>query len=854
MAQRRNNPAPRPRRKPVSGSRTPAKRPASAGGRKATSPSAKTTRKNGKPSSRTRTILKGALIVLALLAVAIGVTGCAVYASMASQLPDPDITKAKGQDQTTIIYDRSGKTLAKLYAEEDREIVGLEEMPEQLRQAVIATEDERFYEHAGVDPFGIARALVVDVIRGEKAQGGSTITQQYVKQAFVTSERTLKRKVQEAILAQRVERRYSKDQILENYLNTIYFGHGAYGVEAASRVYFGKDVSDLTLPEAAMIAGVIKSPGRYSPYLEPDNALLRRNTVLGQMKEQGYIGEQEYLEAKETSVDVSGLKAASTKAPYFVEWIKSQLIDEYGEQMVYRGGLQVHTTLDSKAQSAAEKAIKSILDEKGDPSAALVAIEPGTGEVRAMVGGTDFETQQYNVAVQGRRQPGSSFKPFVLAAALSDGTNPEELYKSGSMKLKVGDQTWSVTGHGSKSSTMRLRAATEQSVNSVFAQLILEIGADKVVETAKKLGITTDVQALPAIALGGLKTGVSPLEMANAYATFAAGGKRADVLSITSVKKSDGTVLEEHSPKTTTAIDPAVAYLTTDILEGVITKGTGTAAQIGRPAAGKTGTTQEYRDAWFAGYTPDLATAVWVGYPDSQREMKSVHGRVVTGGSFPAQIWAKFMRSALKKVDENDFTRPDGLTTVKLCTESSGLATEYCPKTFSALVLKDHVPDECTLHTEPIEVKVPDLVGLTKADALAKLEKLSLKASVTEKAVSGVAAGIVAEQTPAAGEKVEPDSTVTLVVATGSASNQPPKASFTFSSDPVAGDPVKFDASGSSDDGSIAKYYWEFGDGSTGSGKKASHSYATPGTYDVTLWVTDDSSQQASVTRSITVK
>ncbi len=858
MTQRRSHSdrPPRSRQRSAASGARPSRRTAAPQTRKRTSgPTGARKRPPGGPSrGGVGRFVRVLLIVIALLVVAVGVTGCAVYQSMSSQLPDPDITKARGRDQTTVIYDRTGKILAKLYAEENRQDVALADMPEQLKQAVIATEDRRFYEHKGVDPLGIARAIYTDIKVREKAQGGSTITQQYVKQAFVTSEKTLKRKVQEAILAQRVERRYTKDQILENYLNTIYFGHGAYGVEAAARVYFGKSVTKLTLAESAMIAGVIKSPGRYSPYLEPENALQRRNTVLAQMKAQGYVDESEHAEASNSAVEVSGLKAASTKAPYFVEWIKSQLVEKYGEHAVYRGGLRVHTTLDPKAQSAAEKAIAKALDKKGDPSAALVAIKPGTGEVLAMVGGRDFETQQYNVAVQGRRQPGSAFKPFVLATALAEGANPEQAYKSGSMKLPVGDQTWSVTGHSSKTGTMRLRPATEQSVNSVYAQLIMKFGAEKVVETAKDLGITTKVEPVPAIALGGLRTGVSPLEMANAYATLAAGGDRAKVLSISSIEGPDGEVIVENAPKTTRAMAQDVAFLTTDMLRGVITRGTGRAASIGRPAAGKTGTTQEYRDAWFVGYTPDIATAVWVGYPDSQKEMKSVHGRVVTGGSFPAQIWAAFMRTAHKGIEERGFTRPEGLTTVKVCAESGGLATDYCPKPISALMIAKHPPGECDVHTEPLEVKVPKLVGLAKEDALTKLDALKLKAKVVEKSIPGVAAGLVAEQTPAAGSKVEPESVVTLTVSSGAASNQPPRPTFTVPAEAKAGKSVAFDGSASTDDGSIATYYWEFGDGSTGSGATTTHTYELPGTYEVTLWVTDDAGQQASLTKTVAVK
>lgn len=804
--------------------------------------------------SRGSRILRGFLLFSLLAGVALGITGCAIYTSMAHQLPDPDIAKAKGRDQTTYIYDRDGKVLVRLYAEENRVDVPLKQMPLYLRQAVIATEDQRFYEHAGVDPLGIARAVLTDIAKRSKAQGGSTITQQYVKQAFVTSEKTLKRKIQEAILAQRVEKRYTKDQILERYLNTIYFGHGAYGVEAAARAYFGHGVNKLTVAEAAMIAGVIKSPGRYSPYLEPQNASDRRATVLAQMLSEGYIDKSAYDEALAAPIKLAGIKSRAARAPYFVEWIKEQLVEQFGERRVYRGGLRVHTTLDPDAQKSAEKAIGSILDKKGDPSAALVAIKPGTGEIIAMVGGKDFTAQQFNVAVQGRRQPGSSFKPFVLATALEQGINPEQAYKSGPVKLRVGSQIWSVTGsHSGSAKTMRLRAATEQSVNSVFAQLILEVGADKVVDTAEALGIHEKIDPVPAIALGGLKHGVSPLEMANAYATLAAGGKKATPFAVANVTGADGKVLFEGKPKTSKAIDPAVAYLTTDILRGVIARGTGTAAQIGRPAAGKTGTTQEYRDAWFVGYTPDIATAVWVGYPDSQREMTSVHGIKVTGGSFPARIWAQFMRAALDGIDEHTFKRPTGLTRVEVCSESGGLATEFCPKPVSALVLSEYKPKACTVHTMPVEVVVPKLVGDTKVDALAKLDKLRLKAKVIEKAVTGVAAGVIAQQDPPAGTKTKAGATITLIVATGDAGSPPPTALFSIVGKAVAGKATKLDGSDSTASMNIITYYWEFGDGQTAEGQKVTHSWAMPGSYEVTLWVTDQSGQQGSVTRAIMV-
>jgi penicillin-binding protein 1A len=795
----------------------------------------------------------GLLLLTALVALA--VTGAVVYASMASSLPDPNAALARGRDQTTTITDRNGRVLARLFAEQNRSDKPLSAIPAVLQQAVISTEDQRFYQHAGVDPLGILRAAVMDVVLRRQAQGGSTITQQYVKQAFVGDERSLKRKVMEAMLAQRVETRYGKAKILELYLNTIYFGHGAYGVESAAQTYFGKSVTKLTLPEAAVIAGVIKSPARYSPYLDPSAAKQRRDTVLGQMRDQGYITADQYVAAAASPVKTTGLKSSAEQAPYFVEWVKAQLADKYTQDQLYRGGLVVKTTLDLSAQRAAEKAIASTLNRKSDPSAALVAIKPGTGEVMAMVGGRDFNTQQFNVAAQGAgRQPGSSFKPFVLATALADGVSPEQTFTAGPVKLQVNRQTWSVTGaHGGQTGPMRLRVALEQSVNAVFARLILKVGADKVVATAHKMGLHKGIEPVPAIALGGLKDGVTPLEMADAYATLAAGGKHSPAYGIETVTDSKGTVLFQAKPTSTIAIDPAVAYLTTDILKGVIKRGTGTAAAIGRPAAGKTGTTQANRDAWFVGYTPQLSTAVWMGYPSEQKAMTSVHGLTVFGGSFPARMWAEFMRAALSGVPADNFAKPSGLKRRTICLESGMAATANCPHTGSALFLASTDLKPCTLHAVPAHQTVPNVVGKSKADALAVLQQLKLPVKVVEQDVAGISAGIVAKQAPKAGSSVTTRTVVTITVSTGGVASKPPTASFKMPLSATAGQKVILDGSTSSASGKITKYYWEFGDSATATGVKTSHKWIS-GDYDVTLWVTDDKGQQASVTKTISVK
>ena len=522
---------------------------------------------------------------------------------------------------------------------------------------------------------------------------------------------------------------------------------------------------------------------------------------------------------------------------------------------MYKGGLQVTTTIDMTMQSAAEAAIASILDEEGDPSTALVAIDPDTGEVRAMVGGRDFSTQQFNVAAHGLRQPGSSFKTFVLVTALEQGISPEQTYESSAISLTIpGGQTWKVSG-SSSGGLMRLRQATVKSVNSVFAQLILKVTADKVAETANRMGITTEINAVPAIALGSQE--VTPLEMASAYGTLANSGTHVDAHGIIEVTDTAGEILYSAAPTTTAAVDPAVAYLATDILEGVIDSGTGTSADIGRPAAGKTGTTQEYRDAWFVGYTPDLVASVWVGYPESQVEMTNVHGIRVTGGSFPAKIWAAFMKAALANTAESDFEKPEGITNATICLESGEIATEYCTSTGTVPFLAGKLPVTCTLHAAPVTVKVPNLIGTMKSDAMALLASLLLNYEIVEQPVAGVPAGMVADQDPKYGSEVATGTVISIIVSTGDPAGEEPVAAYIYSPEsPGVGELVTFDASGSTDaDGEIVTWRWEFDDGTAvADGETVTHTFIAAGTYTVTLWVTDDEGLAASLPIEIAVQ
>jgi 1A family penicillin-binding protein len=808
--------------------------------------------------SRLSVFLRVSLMLLLLGGTAAGITGCVLYNQIADTLPDPS-KPLRGFDQTTQVVDRNGALIADLFAEQNRTNVVLKDIPPIMRQAVIATEDERYYEHAGLDFIGMLRALVTDIKAGDTIAGGSTITQQYVKTTFLTTERTWKRKATEAVLAYRLEQTYSKDKILEMYLNTIYFGHGAYGIQTAAKVYFDKSVKDLTTPEAAVLAGVIKSPRRYSPYYDEAAALKRRDTVLAQLRAQDYIDEATYKEAVATPLKTSGLKKGSKIAPYFVEYLKELLVAQYGEQMVYRGGLRIRATIDLRMQAAAESAVAKALNKKDDPSAALVAIDPKTGEILAMVGGRDFMSQMFNVAVQGHRQTGSSFKPFVLVAALQEGVSPEQTFDSGPVKLpQPGGKVWSVTGaSGGGKGPMRLRVATAQSVNSVFAQLIMQVGADKVVKAASAMGIETEITPVPAVALGGMREGVTPLEMASSFGTLANSGTHMKPFGILEVKDATGKVVFSGAPSARKAIDPAVAYLTTDLLKGVIKSGTGKKAAIGRPAAGKTGTTQENSDAWFVGYTPNLVASVWVGYPSAMKPMNNVHGIKVTGGTFPAQIWAAFMKAAVAPLPKEEFKKPAGLTTVEICLDSGGKATPFCPKKGSGLFLDKFPPTECVLHGTPTSITIPSIIGMLKVDAIATLEKAFLKYATQEKDHATVPPGTVFDQDPPAGSIGTTATVVTIVVSSGTSADKPPVAAFDWSPKPAAwGGPVNFDASASTDDGAIVTYIWEFGDGAKDmtSGKVVSHTYAGPKDYGVILWVKDNAGHTTSITKTVSVK
>jgi penicillin-binding protein 1A len=564
--------------------------------------------------------------------------------------------------QRSYIMADNGKVIARLFLE-NREDVPLKDIPLNVQRAFVAIEDERFYKHDGIDYQGIARAVFVNLKSGHIIEGGSTITQQYVKNSIGKSDRTFDRKIREAILANRLEKKYSKDQILEAYLNTIYFGQGAYGIEAASEVYFGKKVYQLSLAEGALLAGITKSPSAYSPYASQEASFRRQRLVLKRMSELGFIPKWKATAAEYEKIRFAKIKSEYVFAPYFIEHVKQQLINEYGVERVFKGGLRVSTTLNIRAQQAAERIIKRQLNLKKDPEAALVSINPKNGHIIAMAGGKNFQTERYNLATQGKRQPGSSFKAFVLVTALKQGISPYDRFDSSSPQIirlsnDPSVKPWTVNNSEGKGyGMMTLRDATRNSVNAVYANLIMKVKPENVVKTANDMGITSHLEPYPAMGIGGLTIGVSPLEMATAYSTLANGGSRVTPIAITKIYDSRNNVLKVVKPSLKRVLTQRVAYTAVDIMKGVISNGTATRAQIGRPAAGKTGTNEEYRDAWFVGFTPQLATAVWMGYPQGQISMYNVHGNRGFGGIIPATIWGKYNKQVLAGLPKLDFPK-----------------------------------------------------------------------------------------------------------------------------------------------------------------------------------------------------
>ena len=571
-----------------------------------------------------------------------------------ARVPNPnDISTS----QAVRVLDDKGRLIGTIHSDANRISVHLADIPLDLQHAVIATEDRTFYSNPGISVGGIVRAAFSDVL-GRGHQGGSTITQQYVKNAFVGNQPSLLRKAREAIIALKLAHTHSKKEILELYLNTIYFGRGAYGVEAASLTYFGHSARTLTLAQSALLAGIIRAPELYDPAKDLQAATARRSTVLGLMTSQGYITQAQADAAVKVKVSAR-VRVIAGIAPHFLEQVQEILEQNVAPKNLYRPGVVVRVTLDQEMQTAANDAVHQVYDRKSDPDAALVAIDPHTGAVRAMVGSRDYATRQLNLAVQARRQPGSAFKPATLTAYLANGGSILDKY-SAPAKITVNVpqfppytlSNYDRAGHG----TLTVEQATWESVNTVYAQMMAKAQPFRAVEAAHRLGITSKLNAVPSLALGTSE--VSPLELTDMYATFASEGIHHTPYFINSVTDAKGHLLFSQKPDGQPAIDSNMADTINRALQGVIQHGTGRSAQIGRPAAGKTGTTESHRDAWFAGYTPELATVVWNGYADSFRAMNNVRGIAVVGASFPAMMWRLFMTRALADLPATPFTAP----------------------------------------------------------------------------------------------------------------------------------------------------------------------------------------------------
>jgi penicillin-binding protein 1A len=603
-------------------------------------------------------------VAIALLAAElafVAVVGAVVALYATTELP-----AIPSPPQTSVLLDRNGRELAKLHADVDRTLIPFSEMPVSLRRAVVAAEDADFYRHDGLDPSAIARATWNDLASGSLSQGGSTITQQYVKNVLTGSERSIARKVQEAILALKLEREWSKDRILEHYLNTVYFGHGAYGVQAAAQTYFGIAARRLSTGQSALLAGLISAPSARDPFLHHAAAKTARGYVLDRMVAEGALSADRARVLRGEPLGLAAERHVPSVAPHFLEYVRQRLLSSYGEDALYRGGLRVRTTLDPAMQSAAERAVRTYLPGRHDPEAAVVAIDPRTGAIRAMVGGRNFERREFNLATQGRRQAGSAFKPFVLMAALEQGISPTEM-RYGPARMTIPDpwcetdgHPWVVSNAGDQSAgTMSIAQATAGSVNTIFAQLTVQVGPDSVADVARRMGIHTKLEPVCSIGLG--TSDVTVLDMTSAFATLAAQGVYVPPRAVDRVTGPGGAPIQT-SPGGVAQVGVQVvsaqdALAATRVLEGVIDHGTGTAARLAdRPAAGKTGTAERSTDAWFCGYVPQLATCVWVGYPHRARPMVNVHGYPsVYGGTIPARIWHDFMTDATRDLPVADF-------------------------------------------------------------------------------------------------------------------------------------------------------------------------------------------------------
>lgn len=598
--------------------------------------------------------------------------------------------------QTSQIYDMHGKLIDSFHAGQNRQVIPLSEVEPKLVEAMLSIEDRNFYKHLGIDPKGLARAVVTDIKTMSMEQGASTITQQLARNLYLTQDRTWSRKLKEAFYALHLEMQLSKDQILEQYLNQIYFGHSTYGVQAASRMFYGKDAKDLTLAESALLAGVPKGPKYYSPYLNMQNAKDRQKLILQAMVEQGHITQADADAASKEAVTILPLqKNAPSEAPYFQDYVRAVAVDQIGipEDQFDAGGLRIHTTLDLRLQKNAEEAVAKHISVSSDLQAALIALDPRNGYIKAMVGGKNYKDNQFNRVFATTRQPGSSFKAIVYLTALENGRTALTKHRSEPTIFTYdnGKQSYSPSNFGNhyEMKDIDMRLAISKSDNIYAVQTLMDVGADKVIEMARRMGITSPLKPLPSLALGTYP--VSPFEMASAYGILANQGIRAEPMAIVRIEDSAGRVLFEAQPKETKIIEPAYTYVLTNLMQSVFDEG-GTGFRVSdlmkRPVAGKTGSTNT--DAWMVGYTPELSTAVWIGY-DKDYNLGNVESRIA------APIFAEFTEQALEAVPPKLFPIPDGVVNVYIDSASGKLANDACPSSrMEAFVSGTEPLETCT--------------------------------------------------------------------------------------------------------------------------------------------------------------
>ena len=716
------------------------------------------------------------VLLLCLVAAAILFTAGGAVAWRAAHQP---ITLPPPMQSSQVLA-ADGSVLATLHGEEDRVPVPLARVPKVLRDAVVAAEDARFPDHGGVDLRATLRALWRNLRAGEAEQGGSTITQQLAKNLVTGAEPTVGRKLREAWTAVRIEASLSKDQILERYLNTVYFGGGAYGVQSASRRWFSKDVDDLGLAEAALLAGLIRAPSALDPVRHPDRAEAARARVLDRMVSEGLLSSGSADRVRAMPLGVTE-EPPDWEAPWFVDHVLHLLqhdraFAELGPDAdarldrLFRRGLRVETTLDPVWQRAAERAVGQVVHEPADPYAALVAVEPESGALRALVGGRRYgdpldPVSRFNLATRAKRQAGSAFKPLVLAAALAQGHSLDDRFPAGrsvTLSLPGTANPWVVSNYDQREyAELDLRTATRLSVNTVYARLTMEVGPEAVAELAERAGVEPEVSPYASIGLGTEE--VSPLEMAAVQATFASGGLRRPVTAVRKVTDASGEVLfSAREAEAERVLPRGVAALLTEALQGVVTGGTGQAAAIDRPLAGKTGTTQEWRDAWFTGYTPDLAAAIWVGFPQAPESMTPPRTRErVEGGGWPAEIFSQFASGALAGVPAREFsTVPEGVRRVRVDSTRNCLPNAYTPE--ELIETRSYVPggeptEHCTEPTGPEDARVPDVVELPFEAAARLLGGEGLRVVRRAELRTDLPPGRVVRQSPAAGTPLSAD-------------------------------------------------------------------------------------------------